>query len=113
MVQDWTPLLIQLWREQHPEAHEQLQLDFTVPSMRPEPVPLFDNDKQAVEMPSYAKPGKGEAVATCPDCGAGTIVDDPGPPSLADPNKITMLMTVTCFKCGKVFQILTARLRRP
>ncbi len=23
------PLLLELWREQHPEAHEQVQLDFT------------------------------------------------------------------------------------
>ena len=58
MVQDWTPLLIQLWREQHPKAHEQLRLDFTVRSVALEPVPLFDGDKQAVEMPSHGKPGK-------------------------------------------------------
>ena len=58
MVQDWTPLLIQLWREQHPEGHEQLHLDFTVRSVMPEPVPLFAGEKQAVEMPSHGKPGK-------------------------------------------------------
>lgn len=37
----WPPLLVQLWREQHPEAHEQLQLNFTLPFRAPVPVPLF------------------------------------------------------------------------
>ena len=37
----WPPLLILLWREQHPEAHEQLQLDFTMRFRALVPVPLF------------------------------------------------------------------------
>ena len=37
----WPPLLALLWREQHPQAHEQLQLSFTLPFRAPVPVPLF------------------------------------------------------------------------
>ena len=37
----WPPLLALLWREQHPEAHEQLQLRFTRPLRAPVPMPLF------------------------------------------------------------------------
>ena len=38
---DWPELLRVLWREQHPDAHEQLPLDFTV--VRPPAVPVsFD-----------------------------------------------------------------------
>ena len=54
----WPLLLIQLWREQHPEAHEQLQLDFVVRVMPPQPVPLFGEGEQAMEMPDRGKPGK-------------------------------------------------------
>ncbi len=53
----WPPLLIELWREQHPEAHEQLQLDFAARMTPPEPVPLF-RQEQAMEMPDRGKPGK-------------------------------------------------------
>lgn len=56
----WPPLLIQLWREQHPEAHEQLQLDFTVRMMPPKPVPMFAGE-QAMEMPDHGKLGKQKA----------------------------------------------------
>lgn len=36
------PLLLELWREQHPKAHEQTTLDFRQRLPAPEPVPLFD-----------------------------------------------------------------------
>lgn len=54
----WPPLLIELWREQHPEAHEQLQLDFTVRMTPLKLVPLFVGGEQAMEMPGHGKPGK-------------------------------------------------------
>ena len=41
----WPPLLVELWREQHPEAHEQLQLDFAVRTTPPKPVPLFSEQQ--------------------------------------------------------------------
>ena len=56
----WPPLLIALWREQHPEAHEQLQMSFTMPILTLKQVPLFRDDKQAMEMPTRGKPGKRE-----------------------------------------------------
>ena len=61
MVQNWPSLLIQLWREQHPEAHEQLQLNFSFRTTPAEPVPLFAGEEQAMEMPSHGKPGKRES----------------------------------------------------
>ena len=42
----WPPLLVELWREQHPEAHEQLQLNFTMPFQAPVPVRLFKKEDQ-------------------------------------------------------------------
>lgn len=33
------PLLLELWREQHPEGHEQTTLDFRSPVPRTEPLP--------------------------------------------------------------------------
>lgn len=38
---DWHPFLRQLWREQHPQGHEQTMLDFTVASPPATPIPLF------------------------------------------------------------------------
>lgn len=35
------PLLLELWREQHPKGHEQVQLDFSSKRSLAEPVPLF------------------------------------------------------------------------
>lgn len=35
------PLLLQLWREQHPSGHEQISLDFQVPALPATSVPLF------------------------------------------------------------------------
>ena len=40
----WTALLTLLWREQHPEAHEQLGLDFRKPLAAIVPVPLFERE---------------------------------------------------------------------
>jgi hypothetical protein len=36
-----SPLLLQLWREQHPDGHEQAMLDFSVKGTPSGPVPLF------------------------------------------------------------------------
>ncbi len=41
---DWPDLLRVLWREQHPGAHEQLPLDFTVVRVPALPVPLDFKD---------------------------------------------------------------------
>jgi hypothetical protein len=41
------PLLLQLWREQHPDGHEQVMIDFTVREMLAEPLALFPEKKQA------------------------------------------------------------------
>lgn len=35
------PLMLQLWREQHPDGHEQRALDFRVRQLLPKAVPLF------------------------------------------------------------------------
>ena len=41
------PLLLELWREQHPKGHEQVQLDFTTKKPRPKLVPLFADKEEA------------------------------------------------------------------
>ena len=38
---DWSPLLRTLWREQHPNAHEQGRLDFRAPIPTLATTPLF------------------------------------------------------------------------
>ena len=38
------PLLLELWREQHPNGHEQVQLDFTVRKPAAKLVPLFGDE---------------------------------------------------------------------
>ncbi len=40
---DWHPFLRELWREQHPDGHEQTNLDFVVKRTVPERVPLFSD----------------------------------------------------------------------
>ena len=40
----WTALLTLLWREQHPDAHEQLRIDFRVPLAISAPVHLFEKE---------------------------------------------------------------------
>ena len=57
----WPPLLVQLWREQHPQAHEQLQLDFTLPFRAPVPVPLLKKENHA----DLAAASRGERKHCC------------------------------------------------
>ncbi len=40
------PLLLKLWREQHPKCHEQVQLDFTSKRITARAVPLFREEKE-------------------------------------------------------------------
>lgn len=40
------PLLLELWREQHPKGHEQVQLNFTLKSQAPKPVRLFEQERE-------------------------------------------------------------------
>lgn len=44
------PLLLKLWREQHPKGHEQTALNFVLQKPSPVAVPLFDQ-KQSKELP--------------------------------------------------------------
>ena len=41
VLAEMPPLLLQLWREQHPRGHEQQILDFTLDPLLPENVSLF------------------------------------------------------------------------
>ena len=43
---DWPELLRVLWREQHPDAHEQLPLGFSVERIAPKQVSLFRESKE-------------------------------------------------------------------
>ena len=43
------PLLLALWREQHPNAHEQVQLDFASKKPAAKPVPLFSEENECQE----------------------------------------------------------------
>ena len=38
----WPPLLLELWREQHPDGHERTVLNFDVKKAPAEPFPLFE-----------------------------------------------------------------------
>jgi hypothetical protein len=49
LCKDWPELLRILWREQHPEAHEQTALDFTVKKSVIKLVPLFPDASEVVE----------------------------------------------------------------
>jgi hypothetical protein len=40
-----SPLLLELWREQHPNGHEQTMLDFKVRGAAARKVPLFAEDR--------------------------------------------------------------------
>jgi hypothetical protein len=40
------PLLLQLWREQHPDGHEQVMIDFAAKGTPALPIPLFPEEKQ-------------------------------------------------------------------
>ena len=39
-------LLLELWREQHPRGHEQMQLDFTMKKPAAKLVPLFKDEQE-------------------------------------------------------------------
>lgn len=39
-----SPLLLELWREQHPQGHEQTTLDFAIKKPAARPVPLFTEE---------------------------------------------------------------------
>lgn len=39
------PFLLDLWREQHPKGHEQVQLDFTSKNVPASRLPLFQDEK--------------------------------------------------------------------
>ena len=41
------PLLLELWREQHPKGHEQKQLDFRSKKPAAKLVPLFRDEKES------------------------------------------------------------------
>jgi hypothetical protein len=47
VLSEMPPLLLQLWREQHPDGHEQVMIDFTVREMPAEPMALFPEEKRA------------------------------------------------------------------
>jgi hypothetical protein len=40
------PLLLKLWREQHPNGHEQTMLDFKARGIAARKVPLFADDRE-------------------------------------------------------------------
>jgi len=42
MLSAMSPLLLELWREQHPKGHEQTNLVFYVKKPGPKRVPLFE-----------------------------------------------------------------------
>ena len=41
------PLILELWREQHPEGHEQVQLDFTSKKPAAKLIPLFGDERES------------------------------------------------------------------
>jgi hypothetical protein len=49
VVSEIPPLLLTLWREQHPEGHEQVMIDFTVREMPAETLPLFEENMTKVQ----------------------------------------------------------------
>ena len=49
---DASPLLLVLWREQHPEGHEQIALDFNRPASVVQPRRLFEHSKRSSRQPS-------------------------------------------------------------
>jgi hypothetical protein len=46
VLSEMPPLLLQLWREQHPNRHEQIMIDFTIREPPAEPVALFPEEKR-------------------------------------------------------------------
>jgi hypothetical protein len=56
VLSEMPPLLLQLWREQHPDGQEQVMIDFTVRELPAEPVALFPEEKRARDSDSYSLP---------------------------------------------------------
>lgn len=48
MLTAWPRLLLELWREQHPKGHEQVQLDFTSKKPAAKLVSLFGDEKESI-----------------------------------------------------------------
>ena len=48
VLSEMPPLLLLLWREQHPDGHEQVMIDFTVREIPAEPVALFPEEKHVL-----------------------------------------------------------------
>lgn len=44
VMEEMPRLFLELWREQHPDGHEQTMLCFVEPSPQAEPLPLFDQE---------------------------------------------------------------------
>jgi hypothetical protein len=51
VLSEMPPLLLVLWREQHPDGHEQQILDFKVLPLPASPVPLFTLEESQVHPP--------------------------------------------------------------
>jgi hypothetical protein len=47
VLSEMPSLLLLLWREQHPDGHEQVMIDFTMREMPAEPLGLFPEETQA------------------------------------------------------------------
>jgi hypothetical protein len=45
VLSEMPPLLLVLWREQHPEGHEQVMIGFTTKGKLALPVPLFSEER--------------------------------------------------------------------
>ena len=45
VLSEMPPLLLVLWREQHPEGHQQVMIDFTTKGKLALPVPLFSEER--------------------------------------------------------------------
>ncbi len=58
MDKGWPPLLVVLWREQHPMGHEQAQLDFRMRTLPPSQVLLFPGGEQTIALPVRERAGK-------------------------------------------------------
>jgi hypothetical protein len=46
VLSEMPPLLLVLWREQHPDGHEQVMIDFAVKAIPALPIPLFPEERQ-------------------------------------------------------------------
>ncbi|RZU35483.1 hypothetical protein BDD14_5536 [Edaphobacter modestus] len=58
LSKEWPELLRVLWREQHPEAHEQTIMNFAVKPVAVKLVPLFSEDRLRSPQKSHLHPPK-------------------------------------------------------